>query len=571
MKAPSCLRFAVSSWIPTLLSLALCLAPAGCGPRQPPKLPVPTVQPIEVPMPAPPPPSDAPLFAYLKVRDLTGTMGLFGGAATLGPLAQAQGVSLDEIAAGKPLSLFLWDPDRVDSPFALPLVGLFPVPAQGTVARRLTSMHDSLQAEAWGEQTSIAMNGQALDRARAQKDTLLGLSGAPTPFDALLYVHIDAVLSKYAPVLRQGIRAMQPLLMMTAARQPGSPSPASTMAMFEGLVTSLEALRAAALGVRPYDGGVELSALVQDKAAKPGDKGPIAAANLAQFLPAGDVKLVWNTRDIQRMVDFYMRLYGPMLDEQPQLRTVVQGMVDEWVKLGRKMEMAVSFTLGGDKAFRAYGLMRVDSPAAMLALGRKTVGLMQQGPVHDAYARLGVDLQLTGKQGVRKVQGWPVDRYEYKSVLTPAAQNSPAKPFWEKLTGMSYEVAQVGPYVVYALNAPVDDVVKALFKGPVAGSPGMQALSAYPAGGSFYADINFSSLFKGMAALVPAELAGRMPSLPPEAGPLLLFGYDAGEVGYYRARIPMTLILALKTASEGLRLPTPPIGGPRSLPGAPPL
>lgn len=570
MKASSRLSFLVSCCLPSMLTAVLCVAPAGCGPKQPPKLPVATVQPIEVPMPAPPPPSEAPLFAYLKVRDLTRTLGLFGGPAVLAPLAEAQGVQLDEIGAGKPLSLFLWDPDRVDTPFALPLVGLFPVPAQGTLARRLTSMNESLQAEAWGDMTSIGMNGKALDKARSQKDTLLGLSSAQTPFDALLYLHIEAVLQKYAPVLRQGIRAMQPLLALSAARQPGTPSPASTMAMFEGLVSSLEALRAAAVGVRPYEGGVELSALVQEKQAKAAEKGPIAAPNLVQFLPAGDIKLVWNTRDIQRLADFYMRLYGPMLDEQPELRTLVQGLVDEWMKIGRKMETAVSFSIGGDKAFRGYGLMRVDSPAAILGLGRKMVGMLQQGPMHDAYQRLGVDLQLAGKQGVRKVQGWPVDRYEYTTKLTGAAANSPAKGIWDKIGGMSYEVAQIGPYLVYALNAPVDEVVKALFKGPVAGSTGLQALSAYPGGGSFYADIHIPSLLKGFASLMPPEAAGRIPTLPPEAGALQLFGYDAGEVGYYKARIPMTLLLALKTAGEGLRLPTPPIGGPRNLPGAPP-
>ena len=570
MKASSCLRFVVSSCLPALLGVALGLSPVGCGPKQPPKLPVATVQPIEVPMPAAPPPSDAPLFAYLKVRDLSRTLGLFGGAAALGPIADAQGINLNEIAAGKPLSLYLWDPDRVDTPFALPVVGLFPVPADGTLARRLTSMNGSLQAEAWGDQTSIGMNSRALEQARAQKDTLLGLANAATPFDALLYLHIDAVLSKYAPVLRQGIRAMQPLLMLSAARQPGSPSPASTMAMFEGLVTSLESLRAAAVGVRPYDGGIELSALVQDKQSKSAEKGPIAAPNLVQFLPAGDVKMVWNSRDIGRIVDFYMRLYGPMLDEQPQLRTLVQGLVDDWLKLGRKMETAVSLSIGGDKLFRAYGLMRVDSPAAMLGLGRKMVGMMQQGPMHDMYLRLGLDLQLSGKQGVRKVQGWPVDHYEYKTAVTAAAQNTPAKPVWEKFNGMSYEIAQVGPYIVYALNARVEDVVNVLFKGPTASSAGLAALAAYPPGGSFYADVNFASLIKGVGTLMPAEAASRLPSLPAEAGPLLLFGYDNGDVGYYKARLPMTLLLALKTASENLRLPTPPIGGPRSLSGAPP-
>jgi hypothetical protein len=297
MKRISASLFSLSA---LCMSLAIVGLQGGCGPRQPPKLPIPEVKPIDVPMPAAPPPSQAPLFAYLKVRDVGRVLNLFGGEAGLGLIAQAQGINLGELAPGKPLSLFLWDPDRVDSPFALPLVGLLPVPADGTIAARLTRMNESLKAEALGGQTLIGMNATAVDRAREQKDTLLSLLSAPTPFDALLYVHTDAILAKYAPVLRQGIRAMQPVLAMTAARQPGAPSPQSTMAMFDGVVSSLETLRAAAVGVGTYEGGVEVSTLIQDKQPRPGmgpgDKGPIAAPNLAQFLPPGDLRVVWNSR-----------------------------------------------------------------------------------------------------------------------------------------------------------------------------------------------------------------------------------------------------------------------------------
>ena len=59
-----------------------------------------------------------------------------------------------------------------------------------------------------------------------------------------------------------------------------------------------------------YDGGVEVSTLIQEKPRagnSTGEKGPIAAANLAQFLPPGDLRLVWNSRDIRRYIDFYLR------------------------------------------------------------------------------------------------------------------------------------------------------------------------------------------------------------------------------------------------------------------------
>ncbi|HNN98450.1 MAG TPA: hypothetical protein PKI03_39570, partial [Pseudomonadota bacterium] len=85
-----------------------------------------------------------------------------------------------------------------------------------------------------------------------------------------------------------------------------------------------------------------------------------------------------------------------------------------------------------------------------------------------------------------------------------------------------------------------------------------------------YADVHVSSLLKGIASLLPPEAASRLPSLPPEAGSLSFFGYDAGQVSYYKTRIPMTLILAIKTASDKLREPGGVLGGPYVRPGAPP-
>lgn len=559
------------------VAFALLTTQVGCGPRQPPKLPVPAVKAVPVPMPAAPPPSPAPLFAYLKIRDLGRVMNLFGGEATLGMMAQAQGINLGEITPGQPLSLFLWDPDRVDTPFALPLAGLFPVPAEGTIAARLTRMNESLKADAWGTTTLIGMNSDAVDRAREQKDALLGLSGAATPFDALLYVHTDAIVAKYAPVLRQGIRAMQPVLTMTAGHQPGAPSPQSTMAMLEGVVSSLEQQRAAALGVSTYDGGVEVSTLIQEKPRagnSTGEKGPIAAANLAQFLPPGDLRLVWNSRDIRRYIDFYLRVYGPILDERPELKTVVMNLVDQWVKVAQHTDSAMSFALGGDKIVTGHGILRVDNAAGALALTRSMVGLLQGGPVHDLYSRMGVDFQVVGKQAVRKIYGWPVDRYEYKIAVAQQVTEPTVRHLWERLNGMSYEVAQVGPYMLYSLNGSVDGLARSMFSvgaKPADGTsppPILQAMASFPAGGSFYADVNVSSLLRSMRALLPEASRARLPELPPESGLLTLFGYDGGDVGYYKMRVPMTLILAIKSAADQVQRNES--NRPHFRPGAPP-
>jgi hypothetical protein len=263
-----------------------------------------------------------------------------------------------------------------------------------------------------------------------------------------------------------------------------------------------------------------------------------------------------------------------MLDEKPEIKTVVMGMVDEWVKAARHTETAVSMTVGGDRAFSGHGLMRVDNPAAILALGRRIAGLFQQGPIHDAYKRMGVEMQIIGKPGVRKVHGWPVDRYEYKITVAPQISDPAVKRMWEKLAGMTYEVAQVGPYLVYGVNASVDEIVRALFAPSTAKSAtgparGLQATTAFPAGGSFYADVNVAALLRGFRSLLPEGAATRVPELPAESGTLMLFGYDGGDVSYYKARLPMTLLLSIKTVIDRTTSRMD-LDGPRPLPGAPP-
>ena len=229
--------------------------------------------------------------------------------------------------------------------------------------------------------------------------------------------------------------------------------------------------------------------------------------------------------------------------------------------------MAFSFSVGGERAFRMHGIVRVDNPAAFMALGRKTATMFGQGPLHDAYKALGhraVDQQQAGARascrGLAHRSLRLQDRDRHPSQGPGQAVNG---QLFAKLNGASYEVAQVGPYILYAMNAPIDPVVTALFKGSrPAPAPARQRHGRLPPGGTMYADVNVSSLLKGRHLALAARGGRASASLPPEAGSLSFWLRCGARVSYYKTRIPMTLILAIKTASDKLREPGSAFGGP---------
>lgn len=524
------------------LPLAFVSALSGaCAPKNPPAIA--TVEPKMLTVPMPPPPKDASLFGYLKIRDLRATIDIFGEAAILGPLA-ARGVTLSEVQAGKPAALYLWDPGSATSPAAMPVVALLPVPSDGSLISGVKAAASTmaLRIEPSGEGTLAAMNDGVAEQAKAQASALQEILTAQLPFEGILYLNAATIADKYLPVLRNSMRQIEPMLALAAVQRKDAPNPKSIVGMMEQMLGALETVRAVAIGVKPYDGGIELSTMVQDRQASPG--GPVAAADLASFLPPADIRLVWNSRDLKPTLDFYLNMYGPMFDEKPGLRGQVQGLADEWMKASRHLESAASFQLGGEKGFRGHGLLRVDNPVAVLSVMRKTLNLFNQGAIHDLYKGMGIDFQVTHKQRVRKIKGWSVDRYDYRLTVSPELAQQQSRAIWDKLSGTSYEVAQIGPFIVYGTNTSIDEVVHALFTGK--GAHPMKSTTVFPPGGGLYLDANMPAVIAGLKQLSPPNVAERLPDLPPLPDLVTMYKYDGGETSLYKLRVPGLLLASLR-------------------------
>jgi hypothetical protein len=526
----------------------LAALPLGCtGPKTPPSLPIPEAKPVTLPAPAVP--TDAALFGYLHVRD---PLALFGKLAQLGgvtpeQLAAQRGIKLGEQLTGAPLVGFLWDPQGA-SLQDVPAVVLAPVPQGGALVTTLQSANPAVRTAMLDQSPGltalyIGQSGQA--HLNSGGPGLLALAQAKQPFDITLYVNAAPILAKYGPILHMGIKALAPALGAAAESNPAGFSPQATMSMLEQMVSSLEELKSFSLGASVTNTALELSTLTTQKQGDGG--GPIAAPDLAQFVPPGDVRLQWNTRDIKKLIDWYLRMYGGLLAEKPALRAQVDQAIAEWLKAGPKMQTAMSVSYRNGRGLQISGVMRVDDGPAAMAAVRRSAQLFSSGPVHDAYQSMGLDFSVEHQTNVRKIKGNPVDRYTYKFALRdngdktakPRAQQS-MQVMIDKLSGLTYEVAQTGPYLVYSIGAPVDALVESLLGGK--GQYPLWAMQTFPAGGSLYAEVDIAGVLDMLRGIIPADTGRPLPILPGANNRVGLWSYDGGAVSYQRLVVPIELI-----------------------------
>ena len=521
------------------LPFVAALALVGCSSQKtPPKLSVETAQPVAIPVPAAP--ADATMFGYLKVADPVAlAKSVIGPSVT--EMAAARNVNLAEIKPGVPLGIFGWDP-RQASPVNMPAVALLPIQPTSQLASMLR-VNPAVTLAPLGPDSTVATMGEAGAALATKADALSAMLQGKTPFDVLVYVNAVPIMAQYGPQLRAGLQAMGPALAAASAKQ-GGLSAKSTMSMFEFLLSSLEQIKSVTVGARVLESAFELATIMQDSSTDAG--GPLAVADLAGLLPEGDLKMQWNIRSMRKMADFYLKMYAGFLDEKPELKKQVLALVEDWTKVGASTETGLSMSYVAGKGLRAYGIMRVDNGPAAVALMHKAVKLMSTGPIAEAYKNTGMELSLKLTEKVRKVKGWNVDRYTYDFKVV---KDDPAlKLVAEKFSGLVYEVAQVGPYLLYAIGAPVEEVAEALFAGKA--THPMVARKLFPAGGTLYLDMNVPKLWAGLRAIMPTEAQAKLPTMPDVNEIVSIWGYDGGATSYYKLQFPKSLVGTLGTMSR---------------------
>lgn len=514
------------------LFAALALVGVGCSSgKKPPSLDV--VKPAAITVPVPAAPTDKALFGYAKLRDPAElSRRLFGIA---GPaMLQQTGFRFEELKPGRTVAVFGWDPGE-GPVMAAPAAAVIPAPADGQLVGKLSQMVPSTKVLPMGDSAVVALNPAGAERAGSQGQALLTTAEAKTPFDVLLYVHLDAVMARYGAQLRQMLAQVP--LGGGRAEPPGMEGATkSGMKILEEAIDRIAAMRSLSIGAQLSDTALELALLTEDKQA--GEKGGgLAQPDLAQFVPPGQLRFQWQVRDLQKLADFYLRTYSPMLDSKPQLKQKLSQFVADWTKAGRSQLYAGSMSFGGEKFMQVSALMKTENGKAAMEAVRKGIALFDTPEIKELYKNMGMEVSTVGQQNVRKLHGWPVDSYKYTFKVTkPELQQ--AAGLISKMSGMTYEVVQVGDYLAFTIGGSVDELVNSLMSGKGVG--GLNAMKQFPAGGSFYADVDVVRIAKAAAAVSGQRVP--LPELPPNAQMLTLWAYDAGQTSMYKAAVPRAII-----------------------------
>lgn len=513
------------------------------------------------------------LFADFKLRDPASLPGRLdqwssGSQRLLRPasiLLQDSGVQASDFRPGENASLFLFDPaGNLLSP---PLAGLFPIPFGSRSARGLASLMGSDSITSISNDTLVARNKQALSDAVKNADTLAAIGHAPLQGDFQLALNVQAVMEKYGGVIRQRVQTLQ--LLVQLAGQPGQMNPALLQRLmsveFQALLDLAGQTRNFVVDARLDPESLVLSFTLEarpstalaDTLSAP----PVSAPDLAQFLDrTAFIKTQQSIRDLGKVTDAYMKYLS--LAMGPQSEPALAKMRDELRQAAQKIgktHMAVSLNLQPDGKFLYEGLvLSEDSEAYYELVRKKSLVWMNEGPLHDLYRQMGVDISVKEESETRKVHGWPVHRYALRATpnhfLPPAARTMLEKRFGS----LTIEMARMGPYVLFSIGQHIEPLADRLFSH---NQQPIDAMRDCPPGGVFYLDLDLLAAARSAHSMAVSQPSSAQPQAapPPSIPPVTLCGYHQNGRAYYRLRIPKALLSQLVTYRPGGQpAPAPP-------------
>lgn len=500
----------------------------GCsGGKKPPSLPQSQPAPLAIPTLSEPASKD--LWGYAKIKDPAALAGRLFGPLTQ-PLLLSMGLSPTDLKPGGVASLYLWDPQ--DKPaLAAPSAMILPIATASDRAQELSrAFPDSQRMEVPGG-TLFALNAATQAKLTTQKEPLLKLAAAPSPFDVVLYAYLDPIMQKHGQTLRDLLNKAS-----AAGQQQQLPGTQESVSkLFGQIVDAMTELQSAAIGANLTDKALELSVVAEQKVQTPRSQ-PHAVPDLVSFLPPAHLRVQWNTRDMQKFMDFYMRTYAPMFESQPPLKEAMQTVLREWQKAGSKMSTAASVTIGGEQFVQMTSIMKVDDGKAAMQAMKNGFKLLQGPEAKKSWEKLGIEMQSSSTPAVRKLHGWPVDRYEYSYKIVKPDQQQ-AQEMFNKLSNMKMEVAQVGNYLLFAMGDSVDAAVNALMTGK--GAFPTEATKRFPAGGSAYIDVDLKRILETLEKQTGRPLG--VP-LPQGAEIVSAAAFDGGSSSQYQLYVPKPLV-----------------------------
>lgn len=533
---------------PRLLALGLVLCCAACIKSPPVMHPQPVAAPA---VPIGPLPADSTRLSYLRAHQLVRLADRLGAGALVSTAA-ARGLDPRALDPERPLVVVFGDPPE-GAIEKTAISALLPIPPGGSLAQTLSAMLGGQRVSRHGEGVAIALNQEPVDAAHGGA-LLDQLAAAPLPADIQVQFNMAAVMARTGDQLHRTLVEVQNEY-EKKARAGGQTGTAGLLgAYINWLEGSLQRLQSVTFNLGAGEASLDLSMVMADKPAAGATAPPAqvqAIAGLAEFVPAGDIRLETASNGETAATRMSLQLYQEILRSEPQ--TLERFKQATAVMSRGRTQYAASLRFGGEHLVSGTAILLADEAEQKFDALRRLLDLSGSPALKRFYEGAGLSVHTTVARAARSVAGWPVDHVTVQIKPGAAAAARDLGEVGRLLARpIELDVMRIGSYLVYQVNGTPESyarVVSDLLTGH--GPHGSLAARAqHPAGGTLYADVDVPRLLASLGDLVPRERRGEWPKLEPSIPQITAFGYQGGPIGYYRMAVPADLIKAVREAAS---------------------
>jgi hypothetical protein len=531
------LRFAFAA-VP-LLALAGCL-------KAPPVMNPSTVKAPAIPLP--PPLDDKSQLGYLRAHQVVRLADRVG-AGPLVHMGAARGIDLRALDPERPLVVLVGDPagggwEKV------PLAALLPIAPGGQMAQMITAVAGPDSVSQLAGNVAVALNRPPIDAAHGGP-LLETLSRAPLATDVEIYVHVAALMARYGDQLRKGIAGMKDEMRKQSSAREQKIDASIADGYFDWIEQTIDKLRSVTFAVGASESAIDFGAIAEDKTAAPRPLSSTAQsmADLARFVPPGDLRIEARVKDMGRWMDSVFKIYDTVLKDDPQTLAELKDALRRWSR--GTSQIAISISPDAERMFTASYVTLADNAAERLEAVRKLAELWNRPGFAKVGEQTGLAVTTKIQRAARMIEGWPVDHlaFELKPTGTNKAMNDIAR-FLSR--PMEIDYMRVGSYLVYQVNGTPDSfdrMVRDLLAGK-GQHPSLLARTDHPAGGFLYADLDVPHLMSSIEALMPQKERRDWPHLDETIPHVTFFGFDAASVSWFRSAVPTRLVNAIRALAD---------------------
>jgi hypothetical protein len=524
------------------LAVALVGALSACA-HTPPVLKATEVAPPAVPAPSVSP--DPMTLGWLRAHQLLRAAERLG-VQNPALAASAAGVDVSTIDPERPIVVLVGEPKGTTAG-ELPGMAWLPVAPDSGIGAMLAAMAPGGTIPLAGG-TALALNGP--DSASPGTKALLEkLAGAPLATDVEVFVQLHALVKQWGGVIESTLAEIEQQMKNLPGPGP-KPQPAVIQAYMTWIRDALKRAGTAYVGFAVGTDDLALDLVTRDQSVLD-QAWPATASSmpdLAQFTPAGQIRVELKPDPESHMMDFALNFYDDLLKDLPAQRDRMKKNMEVWRTAPGQVAMSMSF--GGERFFHMAGVNQTPAAekfyAAMLDIAR----LMGDPAVAKAMTQDVILFQLTVEEKAREVEDAPVTRITYRMSLGEKVKDLETSPVIQAFLAkpMEMEIVRLGDYLLYAMNeAPgtLDAMARELMAGK-GSQASLVARTREPAGGNLYVDMDFAGLTNGVLEFLPPNQRPASPLLDAKIPPVTLFSYGPTTMSYTRATIPQALVKALQ-------------------------